>query len=119
MASNTGFEMLSLANAYAAADATGRIALLGAGEAMLAVFKGTAYDIYYILSGITLFLFGGAVFASERFSRATGVWGLAAAAFMMIPSTAGTIGMFFALGSLVPWVVFAALAGHRLLRLGR
>jgi hypothetical protein len=119
MASNTGFEMLSLANAYAAADATGRIALLGAGEAMLAVFKGTAFDIYYILSGITLFLFAGAVFASQRFSRATGVWGLIAAAFMMIPSSAGTIGMFFALGSLVPWVVFAALVGRRLLRLGR
>lgn len=119
MASNTAFEMLSLANAYAAADATGRIALLGAGEAMLAVFTGTAFDIYYILSGITLFLFAGAVFASERFNRATGVWGLIAAGFMMVPSTAGTIGMVFALGSLVPWVVFAAMAGRRLLRLVR
>jgi hypothetical protein len=37
----------------------------------------------------------------------------------MIPSTAGTIGMVFALGSLVPWVVFAALAGRHLLRLVR
>ncbi len=119
MASNTAFEMLSLANASAAADATGQVALMGAGEAMLAVFKGTAFDIYYILGGITLFLFAGAVFASERFSRATGVWGLIAAAFMMVPSTAGTIGMVFALGSLVPWVVFAALAGGRLLRLAR
>ena len=119
MASNTAFEMLSLANAYAAADAAGQVALLGAGEAMLAVFEGTAFDIYYILSGITLFLFAGAVFDSERFSRATGVWGLIAAAFMMIPSTAGTIGMVFALGSLVPWVVFAALAGRHLLRLVR
>ncbi len=119
MASNTAFEMLSLANRYAAADAAGQVGLLGAGEAMLAVFKGTAFDIYYILSGITLFLFAAAVFASERFSRATGVWGLIAAGFMMIPSTAGTIGMVFALGSLVPWVVFAALAGRRLLRLVR
>lgn len=119
MASNTAFEMLSLANAYAAADASGQVALLGAGEAMLAVFRGTAFDIYYILSGITLFLFAGALSASERFSRATGVWGLIAAAFMMVPSTAGTIGMVFALGSLVPWVVFAGLAGRRLLRLVR
>jgi hypothetical protein len=116
MASNTGFEMLSLAGAYEAADASGRIALLGAGEAMLAVFEGTAFDIYYILSGITLFLFAGAVFVSDRFSRAAGVWGLIAAGFMMIPSTAGTIGMVFALASLVPWVVFAFLAGRRLLR---
>ncbi len=119
MASNTAFEMFSLANAYAASDAAGQVALLGAGEAMLAVFEGTAFDIYYILSGITLFLFAGAVFASERFSRATGVWGLIAAGFMMVPSTAGSLGMVFALGSLVPWVVFAALAGFRLLRLVR
>jgi hypothetical protein len=91
MASNIGFEMLSLASAYQAADASGRIALLGAGKAMLAVFKGTAFDIYYILSGITLVLFAGAVYASEWFSRATGVWGLIAAGLMMIPSTAGAV----------------------------
>lgn len=118
MASNTGFEMLSLANAYeAAADTAGRTALLGAGEAMLAVFTGTAFDIYYVLNGIALFVFAGAVYASDRFSRATGVWGLLAAGLMVIPSTAGTIGMVFAMASLVPWVVFAALAGRQLLRL--
>jgi hypothetical protein len=116
MASNTGFEMLSLAGAYQAADNTGRIALLGAGEAMLAVFKGTAFDIYYVVNAIVLFLFAGAVYASDRFSRVSGVWGLIAAAFMMIPSTVGGIGRIFALGSLVPWVVFAALVGWRLLR---
>jgi hypothetical protein len=38
---------------------------------------------------------------------------------MMVPSTAGSVGMVFALGSLLPWVVFAALAGFRLLRLVR
>ena len=119
MASNTGFEMLSLASAYSAADASARIALVGAGETLLAVFKGTAFDIYYILSGIALFLFAGAAFGSERFSRATGVWGLIAAAFMMVPSTAGTIGMVFALASLLPWVVFAAMAGRRLIHLAR
>lgn len=117
MASNTGFEMLSLANAYEAADTAGRTALLGAGEAMLAGFEGTAFGIYYVLNGIALFLFAGAVFASNRFSRATGVWGLLAAGLMVIPPTAGTIGMIFAMTSLVPWVVFAALAGRQLLRL--
>lgn len=119
MASNTAFEMLSLSNAYAAADATGQVALLGAGEAMLAVFKGTAFDIYYILGATALSLLPGAVLASGRFSRATGISGLIAAALMMIPSTAGTVGMFFAMGSLVPWVVFAALVGRRLLRIIR
>lgn len=119
MASNTGFEVLSLANAYAASDAAGRTALLGAGEAMLAVSTGTAFDIYYILNGITLVLFAGAILASDRFSRAIGVWGLIAAVFMIVPSSVGTVGMVFALASLVPWVVFAALVGRRLVRLGR
>ena len=117
MASNTGFEMMSLAHAYETADTAGQTVLLGAGEATLAVFTGTAFDIYYILNAIALLLFAGAVFASDRFSRATGVWGLIAAVLMTIPSTAGTIGMIFALASLVPWVVFAALAGRQLLRL--
>ncbi len=117
MASNTGFEMMSLAHAYETADAAGRTVLLGAGEATLAVFTGTAFDIYYVLNAIALLLFAGAVFASDRFSRATGVWGLIAAVLMTIPSTAGTIGMIFALASLVPWVVFAALVGRQLLRL--
>lgn len=116
MASNTGFEMLSLAGAYEVADVTQRVALLGAGETMLAVFKGTAFDIYYVLNGIVLFLFAGAVYASGRFSRASGVWGLIAAAFMLIPSTVEGIGRYFALGSLVPWVAFAALVGWRLVR---
>jgi hypothetical protein len=116
MASNTGFEMLSLAGAYQDADAAGRVALLGAGEAKLAVFKGTVFDIYYVLNGIVLFLFAGAVYASDRFSRASGVWGLIAAALMMIPSTVALIGRIFALSSLLPWVVFAALVGWRLLR---
>lgn len=118
MASNTSFEMLSLANAYATADAPGQIALLGAGEAMLAVFEGTAFDIYYVLSAVALFLFAGSMIRSQLFSLAAGVWGLAAAVLMVVPSTAGAVGMVFALGSLVPWVVFAVLTGRELLNLG-
>jgi hypothetical protein len=118
MASNTSFEMLSLANAYTGADAPARVALLGAGEVMLAVFKGTALDIYYVLSAVALFLFAGSMLRSRLFSRATGFWGLAAAVLMVVPSTAGTVGMVFALGSLIPWVVFAVLTGRQLLHLG-
>ena len=84
---------------------------------MLAVFKGTAFNIYYIVNGIPPFLFAGVVLASERFSKAAGVCGLIAAALMMIPSTAGPIGVVFALASLLPGVVFAFLVGRRLLRL--
>lgn len=118
MASNTSLEMLSLANAYDTADATGQIALIGAGEAMLALFEGTAFDVYYVLSAVALFLFAGSMLRSRLFSRATGFWGLAAAVLMVVPSSAGTVGMVFALGSLIPWVVFSVLTGRQLLHLG-
>jgi hypothetical protein len=38
---------------------------------------------------------------------------------MVVPSTAGTPGMIFALASLVPWMVFCVLAALRLFRLAR
>jgi hypothetical protein len=119
MASNVSFEMLAIADAYNSADGTGRVALLGAGEAMLAGFKGTAFDVYYVLNAIALFLFAGSMLRTAYFSRAIGMLGLAAAALMVVPSTAGAPGRVFALASLVPWVIFATLTGLRLLRLGR
>jgi hypothetical protein len=37
------------------------------------------------------------------------MWGLATGFFMIIPSSAGTIGIIFSLLSLIPRVVFVAL----------
>jgi hypothetical protein len=54
------------------------------------------------------------------------VWGLVAAALMAVPSNLGTVGMVFALASLLPWailrrwrslVVVAVLVAHRLFTL--
>jgi hypothetical protein len=115
-ASNTAFEMLRLAGAYATADATAQVSLVGAGEALLAVLEGTAFDTYYVLSAIALFAFGWAMYRSVEFTRATAVAGLAAAVLMLVPSTVATVGPFFALASLLPWVVFAWMSGRRLLR---
>jgi hypothetical protein len=42
------------------------------------------------------------------------VWGLATAALMAVPSNFGTVGLLFALASLVPWAVFALLVARRL-----
>ncbi len=43
---------------------------------------------------------------------------LAAGILMLVPSSAGTAGMIFAMGSLVPWAVFSVLVALRLLKLG-
>lgn len=44
---------------------------------------------------------------------------MAAGVRMIIPSTAGTIGMIFALASLVPWALFSVLVARRLFQFGR
>ena len=38
---------------------------------------------------------------------------------MLVPATAGTIGLICSLASLVPWAVFSVLAARSLLVLGR
>ncbi|GAB1375017.1 hypothetical protein MASR1M46_19060 [Bacteroidales bacterium] len=78
---------------------------------MLATYKGTAFDVYYILNAITLFIFSWVMLKDRErtFTCTTALWGLASAVLMIIPSTAGTIGLIFSLLSLVPWVVFSIL----------
>ena len=101
-----------------AADATAQVSLVGSGEALLAMFEGTAFDTYYVLSAVALFVFAWAMHRSVEFTRASAVAGLAAAVLMLVPSTVATVGPFFALASLLPWVFFAGMSGHRLLQLG-
>lgn len=119
-ASNTGFEMLSLSQRYAAAvDSGQRSALLGAAEAQLAVYRGTAFDVYYVLNAVALLIFSLALRRSRVFPPPAAYWGLAAAVLMSIPSTAGTIGLVFSLLSLLPWAVFALIIARQLLRMGK
>jgi len=119
LASNKAFEMLSLSTLYhsAASDAAKTI-FLAAGQTMISSWKGTAFDVYYILNGISLIIIAGVMFESPIFSRRTAAIGLASGLLMMIPSTAGTLGMVFALASLVPWVIFSALVAVKFLWLG-
>ena len=52
-ASNTAFEMLSLSNQYAAATTDAQRGLfVASGQAMLAIYQGTAFDVSYIFLAI-------------------------------------------------------------------
>lgn len=119
MASPRPVEMLHLADAHAGAGPAEQVALLATAEGMLATWTGTAFDVYYLFNFITLLIFGILIYRSTAFSRATAAWGLAAAALMAVPSNVGAIGLGFALASLLPWSVFAALVARRLLSLCR
>ncbi len=118
-ASNTAFEMLSLSNQYAAVTSEAqRATLLTAGQVMLETYKGTAFDIYYVLNTIVLFIFSLVMLRSKFFSKATAYLGFLAGILMIVPSTAGTLGLYFSLASLVPWAIWLVLVGKQLLQSG-
>ena len=119
-ASNTAFEMLSLSEQYAVATTEAQqTALLGAGEAMFAVYKGTAFDVYYVLNAVAMLILSVVMLRSDVFSKTTAYLGIAAGLLMIIPSTAGTLGLIFAFLSLLPWEVWLILFARRLFRLAQ
>lgn len=107
--SNPAFEMLTLSNQYFQALPEQQTIYLAAGEAVMAGYTGTSFDVYYVLSTICLLLFSWAIIKSTRFNKSVGLWGLASGFFMIVPSSAGMLGMIFSFLSLIPWVVFVTL----------
>lgn len=107
--SNPSFEMLTLSKLYYQALPGEGGVYIAAGEALMAGYTGTAFNVYYVLSTICLILFSFAIYQSSLFKKSIGVWGLISGFFMIIPSSAGLIGMIFSLLSLIPWMVFIAL----------
>lgn len=107
--SNPAFEMLTLSNLYVQALPEQQMIYLAAGEALMAGYTGTTFDVYYVLSTLCLLLFAYTLIKSPQFKKSVGLWGLASGFFMIVPSSAGLLGMIFSLLSLIPWVIFVAL----------
>jgi hypothetical protein len=82
-----------------------RAAIRSAGQAMLAIWQGTAYDVSYVLGGIATLLIAVVMLRSQVFGRAIAYVGLVMGVLMLVPATAGTIGMYVSLISLVPTVI--------------
>ena len=108
LSSNKTFELLSLARSYSTeTDSAAKQILLSSGKTMLLSWQGTAFDAYYVLNGATLIIVSLIMIRSQIYGRITGFIGLSAGFFMVIPSTAGKIGLVFSLLSLIPWYVFS------------
>jgi len=119
-ASTVAFEMLSLSKQFSIAENEElKIQLLTAGKIMLENYKGTAFDVYYVLNAITLLIISKVMFQDKIFSKTTAIWGLVSGVFMLIPTTAGMLGLTFGIASLIPWIVFSILIAKRLLRLSK
>lgn len=117
-ASTVGFEMLSISKQYYSTDSIeSKQQLLSVGHGLIARYKGTAFDVYYVFNAITLLLISITMYKSKDFGKSSATWGLIAGVFMIIPSTAGTIGLIFSLILLIPWIVFSILIGRRLIQM--
>jgi len=120
ISSNKTFELMALSRQYfLAAEGDAKLAIEAAGKASLAGWQGTAFDAYYVLNGIALFVISILMYRSDVYTKATATWGLLAAIFMIIPSTAGTLGLVCSLASLVPWYVFGVRFAKVFRALGR
>ncbi|MHB9056756.1 MAG: hypothetical protein ACYC2P_11500 [Paludibacteraceae bacterium] len=116
--STVGFEMLSMSNQYYSTESIElKQQLLAVGHGLISRYKGTAFDIYYVFNAITLLVISKTMYKSKDFGKSAATWGMIAGVFMLIPSTAGTIGLVFSLISLVPWIVFSILTGRKLINM--
>lgn len=107
--SNPSFEMLTLSKKFFEANINEKIIYIAAGETLLAGYSGTSFNVYYVLNTICLLMFSYTLIKSPIFKKTVGYWALASGFFMIIPSSAGMIGLIFSLLSLIPWVVFIGL----------
>jgi hypothetical protein len=116
---NQAFSLLVLSDQYAGATTEAqRASLVSAGQALLTTYVGSTFDASYVLAGIATLIFAVIMLRSTVFSKATAYVGILAGGLMLIPSTAGTIGLVFAFASLVPLVFWDMLIALRLFRLG-
>ena len=107
--SNPSFEILNLSRKFFDANINEQIIYIAAGETLLAGYSGTSFNVYYVLNTICLLMFSYTLIKSLIFKKSVGYWALASGFFMIIPSSAGMIGLIFSLLSLIPWVVFIGL----------
>lgn len=137
LATNTALSMLSLSGQYAAATTeTQRAALLGAGDALLALGRFTAPGshpgsggyVSLLLVALAGLIASAVMIRSERFNRVTAYVGILAGtldlaycvAFAFVPAIdRETLALLFIPAAGLLWVIWHILVGWRLCQLGR
>jgi len=113
--SNRSVEMLLLSDRYFnTTDPTLRLSYIAIAESYLDIWKGTAFNTYYVLSAISLILFSIEMLKSSFYKRSTGIIGLISGILMVVPSGFGMVGLIMSLLSLIPWIIFSVMVVKRL-----
>lgn len=110
---NPSITMFVLAEQYAS-GLPGAAGVVPAAQSVLATFEGTAFIVHYMVMGIAGILVSASMLRGTEFSRATGIAGVLQGAMMLVPVTFGTVGLIFAVGSLIPFIVWFILVSRRL-----
>lgn len=118
-AANQSFSMLVLSNQYteATTDAQ-RSSLVAAGQALLTVYRGTPFDVGYVLGAIATLIMAVVMLRSTIFNKATAYVGILLGISMLVPANAGTPGLIFGFASLVPTMIWDILIARKLFQLG-
>jgi hypothetical protein len=118
-AARPAFEMLALSNQYAVATTEAqRTVLLAAGEAMLALPNGTAFQLHYVLGSISLLMTAAVMLRSDVFSKATAYVGIVSSVTglgLYVPK----IGVAISILSVVGLWVWYILIARRFFQLSR
>jgi hypothetical protein len=119
--SATAFEMLSLSSQYATVTTDSeRSILLSAGQAMLASWQGTAFNVSYVIGAIAALIMSLVMLKNRQlFGRFAAHTGIVAGVLGLVPSTAGQVGLVFSLISLPPLTIWLVLVGKGLLKQAR
>jgi hypothetical protein len=119
IASNPAFEMLSLSDQHAAATTDAQRAIfLAAGEAMVAAWQGSTFQVAYLLGSVAGIAVGVLMLRSAVFSNVTGymaILGNAVGLGLYVP----VVGVYISVFSVLFLEVWYILIGRRLLQLGK
>ena len=86
---------------------------------MLAIWQGTAFDTSYIIAAFATLIVSAVMIRTHLFGRITAYTGILAGLLMLVPASAGTIGLLLSFLSVVPYAVWLVLIAKRLLLLAQ
>jgi hypothetical protein len=113
---NPAFSMLSVSQQYATGGEAERAAALAAGQAALATYRGTGFDLYLVLVSTAGVIFSAMMVRAKAFGRVAGSCGIASNVLnpgMFIPG----IGLYIGLLALLPLLAWFVLVARTLLKL--
>jgi hypothetical protein len=119
LAVNPAFTMLTLSQTYAATAPMQQPLVVAAGQATLATYQGTGFDLYYICMALGFLIISVVMLRSAVFSKLTGFLGLIMSICMLIPPTVGMVGLVMSILSLLPMFFWDLLLARRLWQLSQ